>query len=729
MNDTDRLGVSAPAYKSFRESNPDLFENYRFDLDWLPKPVMVVTIAGDTITNNGKYAGVPSLGLPLVKAIKLTGFTPRDANYAEIARYPGNHRFPRNLKWNQMPMISEPLTRQSFHKLDGITPEGHLDRADGIFSLDAAMFSDPAAYRIQSRVIEGVRGLVISCDKLTGENLRVATAVYDQIGEQEFPVVVHFDGTDSRVVSFSEVIAVRDKFVAQERFIYNHMVNLSIMGGRALFKLAHENQMSKGLAKRLLPRFDDLSWQWSHPLVIQTLHLLKNEGRVSGKVGPGGDSALREVNFQQQPFVFANGLPIFEKVEDRYQLNWKGSGKYPAWILDLGVVHDYSNGGPEGTVAPHTHPIFGYFGNLIMHGLIALTEGQITLTSDGLKFLAYLGPETDDADLLVRWRTASGEWGTSDDIPTMDRWMNRAFRAMKRRVASLPASPMTEEDAPPLVLSNEGDNVLAIRGLLFPVNDELMRNKDVAEFVAKIASAERGTLLQDLRMGTIIEMESLGADPKILGIWIGVPVGVFDRADIAQDRVCLFRDTSVADDVAIQLIARVPAALQPFANREIDLITIVRTDRPPCRYLPLPLKIEISDGDVVGDVVKGQVLVVEDLKAFDDGLFSHAEMQDYYRKQGNEPQTDGLRFHGEISGKMVISHGILVGRVNFTTGKQVVERKFGGSQLNDLNKRFIRDRSMFSRFFNDEKISQDGVWAIRPDGRIYDLSKMVKSGS
>jgi hypothetical protein len=591
------------------------------------------------------------------------------------------------------------------------------------------MFSDPGTHRIQARVVESVKALVISCETLTDENLRVATAIYDQKQDQDFPIVVHFDGAESRVVSRSEVTRVRDKFCAQERFIHNHMVNLSVMGGRALFKLAHEKQMSKALAKRLLPKFDDLSWQWSHPIVIQTLHLLKNAGRVSGSVGPDGDKVLRDVDYQQRPFVFATGLPIFEEIDGRYRLNWTGSGKYPAWTLDLGVVPDYSQGGPEGVIAPHTHPIFEYFGNLVMHGLIALTDGQITITSEGLKFLAYLGPETDDADLLVRWRTSSGEMGTPSDIPAMDRWMNRAFRAMKRRVASLPASPMTEDDAPPLLVSNEGENVLAIRGLLFPINDELMRNKDVAEFVAQIASSERGAPLQDLRMGTIIDTDSLGMDPKILGIWIGVPVGVFDRADIAQERVCMFRDTSSADDVAVQLVAQVPAALQPYAHREIDLITMVKTDRPPCRYLPLPLKIEISDGDIVGDVVKGQVLVVDDIKSFDDDLHRHAVMQGYYRQQGMEPQTDGLRFHGNVDGKMVISHGLLVGRVNFTTGKHIVERQFGRTLINDLNKRFVRDKSMFSRFFNDEKISQDGVWAIRPDGTIYDLSKMVKTGS
>jgi hypothetical protein len=729
MNDTDRLGVSAPVYKSFRETNPDLFNKYPYQLDWLVKPVMVVAISGDYVANNGQYAGVPSLGLPLVQAIALTGFTPADANYDEIARYPGNHLFPRNLKWSQLPIIAAPLTRQGFYKLEAITPEGHLDRKDGISSLNAAMFSDPGTHRIQNRVTEGVKALVISCDKLTDENLRVATAVYDGNQEQDFPAVVHFDGAESRVVSMSEVIRVRDKYAAQERFIHNHMVNLSIMGGRALFQLAYDKKMSKSLAKRLLPKFDDLSWQWSHPLVIQTLHLLKNQGRVSSAVGLGGDKALREVDYQQRPFVFATGLPIFEETDGRYRLNWKGSGKYPAWTMDLGVVPDYSQGGPAGLVAPHTHPIFDYFGGLIMHGLIALTDGQITITSEGLKFLAYLGPETDDADLLIRWRTSSGEMGTPDDIPAMDRWMNRAFRAMKRRVASLPASPMTEEDAPPLNVSNEGENVLAIRGLVFPINDEFMKNTDVAEFVAKIASSEKQAILQDLRMGSIIDSDSLGADPKILGIWVGVPVGVFDRADIAQERVCMFRDTSAADDVAAQLIARVPAALQPFTKREIDLITMVRTDRPPCRYLPLPWKIAITEGDVVGDIVKGQVLIVDDMKSFDDDLCHHAEMQDYYRKQGMEPQTDGLRFHGEIDGRMVISHGLLVGKVNFTTKQQVIERTFEKGKLAEINKRFVRDRAMFSRFFNDEKTSQDGVWAIRPDGTIYDLSKLVKSSS
>jgi hypothetical protein len=726
MNDTDRQGVSAPAYKSFRDSNPDLFRGYPFDLDWQKKPVMVVAIAGDTTTNNGKYAGVPSLGLPLVKAIELTGYSTADANYDEIARYPGNHFFPRNLKWQQLPILSDPLTRQSFHRLEAITPDGHLDREAGIHSLDAAMFNDPITHQIQSHVIEGIKGLVISCATLTDENLRVATAPYDRIEKPDFPVVVHFDGADSRVVNFNEVCRVRDKFAAQERFIYNHTVNLSIMGGRVLFKLAHEKNLPKALAKRLLPKLDDLSWQWTHPLVIQTLHLLKNEGRVSGSAGAGGDEALRNIDLEQRAFTFANGLPIFEEVDGRYRLNWKGSGKYPSWILDLGVVPDYSNGGPEGLVAPHTHPIFDYFRDLIMHGLIALKDDQITITSEGLRFLAYLGPETDDPDLLLRWRTASGEWGTSDDIQAMDRWLNRAFRTMKRRVASLPASPNTEEDAPPLFVRNDGENVLAIRGLLFPISDELIRNKDVAEFVAKIAFTERATDLQDLRMGTISQPESLGVEPKILAIWIGVPVGVFNQADVAQERVCLFRDTSAADDVARQLVRMVPAALQPLSNREIDLITLVNTDRAPRRYLPLPLKIEIGDADVVGDVVSGQVLIVEDIRTFDDDIFHHATMQEYYRQQGCEPQTDGLRFHGDINGKMIISHGILAGRVNFTTGAQVVERRIGQRQFDKIKKRFVRDRSMYSRFFNDEMLSPEGVWAIHPDGKVYNLTKNVK---
>ena len=178
--------------------------------------------------------------------------------------------------------------------------------------------------------------------------------------------------------------------------------------------------------------------------------------------------------------------------------------------------------------------------------------------------------------------------------------------------------------------------------------------------------------------------------------------------------------------MARQLVAMVPAALQPLSNREIDLITLVKTDQAPRRYLPLPLKIKISENDVVGDIVSGQVLIVEDIRAFDDDIFPHAAIQEYYRQQGSEPQTDGLRFHGDINGKMIISHGILVGRVNFTTQKQVVERRIGKTQLDETKKRFVRDRSMYSRFFNEEALSPEGVWAIRPDGIVYNLTKNVQ---
>lgn len=713
MSDSIRSGARASAPKMFSETYPELFVGLPAEFDWQMRPVLVVAISGDPLQNGGEYVGTPPIRKSLVDAIALSGHRADEANYDEIARYPGTFLFPRNLAWKSLPVVEHAAFRFDFHAQEPLDTHGGTAAREGTTS--HSFFTSDKTPAAQAKVVEGVDTLVISSFDLSDRDLRVATAPFDHVVSEAFPKVIHHGREGAaRIIPLSEVQRVRARFCAEERFIFNHVVNFSILAGRALYNLAHEDRLPRDIANRTMPGLKMFRWESCHPLVLQALHLI----RKTGEPVPADASTLLDVDYKQFAFAMANGVPFIRPEGDGYVFEWTGTGKYKPWSFPLGRIDDYENAPPKLSTARTTHPVFDLFRWLATMRLVGRRGDRFAITDVGVRFLDLIGPDSEDIDLPLRWRTDGGEWGSADDIPAMDRWLNRTFRSVKRRVSSLPAAPFSER---PYALPEERQlgNRVVIRGVLVPIDDDDMRDPAVATEIARMGQIE--TVAADSRHGVVLDPPRLGCEPKIRAVWAGVPLGVFDSADIYQQRVDIFRDMAPIDAEAKAAISSLPAALRkvPFVDR-IGTRALLETPEPCGRFIELPPQMEINEGDKIADVVHGQVLVIRDLSKAHVDLQRHAAMHRHWASCGHHRQTDGLRIYGDCETSATFAYGVLAGQSNLTTGKSTTLREMKGSYVMDHRKRAKRDLAELHAFFDHPETSAKGNWVIDTDGNVID---------
>ncbi|MBY3432884.1 ATP-binding protein [Rhizobium laguerreae] len=713
MSDQIRSGARESAPKMFSQTHPAIFDGLPSEFDWQMRPVLVVTIDGDPMKNDGEHVGHPAIGKSLAAAIELSGHTADQANFNEIGRYPGTFLFPRNLPWKSLPSIDHASFRYDFHAQQPLDRDGVVQPRNGL--IPHSFFKDDRTPAVQSMVVDGVDTLVISSFELSDRDLRVATAPFDHVSPSAFPTIIHHgrDGS-ARIVAPSEVRRVRTRFNSEERFIFNHVVNFSILAGRALYNLAYEDRLPREIANRAMPGLKMFRWECCHPLVLQALHLI----RKTGEPVAADDLSLLGVDYKQFAFSMANGVPFIRREGDGYTFEWTGTGKYQPWRFPLGRLDDYENAPPKASIPRFTHPVFDLFRWLSSMRLLGRRGDRFAITDVGIRFLDLIGPDSEDVDLPLRWRTDAGEWGSADDVPAMDRWLNRTFRSVKRRVSTLPAAPFSDR---PYATPEERDheNRIVIRGVIIPIDDEHTRDPAIAAEIARIG---RGVPISaDSRHGILMDPPRLGCEPRIRAIWAGVPLGVFSTADVYQQRVDIFRDMDPIDAQVATAISLLPDALRlaPFVNR-VGTRDLVGTTEPCARFIEPPNQMEVNEGDRTADVVHGQVLVVRDLAKAHVDLRRQAAIHRHMKSMREEGQTDGLRIYGDCETSATFAYGILIGRNNLSTGKSTERRLLKGAYFMDHMKRAKKDLAELHAFFDHPETSVEGNWVIDPEGTIVD---------
>lgn len=722
MNDIVRSCATVSAPRLFSETHPELFSEMPPSLDWQMRPVLVVGIADDPMDHGGEHKSGMSFGEPLVEAIRLAGYQPDQANIHEIGRYPGTYHFPRNLPWKDLPIMTRPVFRHEFHELYPLTHEGRIDRPP-FGQVDTSIFDNPAAQAAQTKVVEGVEALVISCNELTDRNLRVATAIFDSVDEDLFPVVVHHSPSGSTIVDRSEALRVRERFKAEERFVFNHVVNFVLLSQRAFLKVAKEDELPARYASHVMPDLRMFGWQVGHPLCLQALYLIRRSGPAVACQG----LSLMNVDLEQMPWVIANGMPFIENREGQFVFNWTGTGKYRAWEFPLGRVEDYSGDAPRPYISRSCHWVITLLQRLASNRLIGLDGDRIAITDVGERILDILGPDIEDVDLPLRWQTETGEWGTSDDVKAMDRWSNRAFRSVKRRVSPLPASAVAFES--PWKHMSMVANRLAFRGVVVPLTDEIMSDTECAALVATIGAEEATIPERDRRRGLVMTQPDLDGKAEARAVWFGIPLGVFSTADVYQDRIDLFMDMNKFDETLAPILTAIPEklALKPFIDR-VRTVSLIETEAECERYVELPPQMEISDGDDVRDIVMGSVLALKKLEGADMALVGSAGTALASRHLGWEPSTDGLRIYGDCENVATFAYGILVGRINKTTGAMTRSRSIDQGKMQDFVKRMKDDKTKLRAFFEDPDTTVDGQWVISADGTVEPLRPIPPQG-
>ncbi|NTF18070.1 ATP-binding protein [Agrobacterium rubi] len=699
----------APKKNSFKHAFPEIFGKNDAAYDWDIRPVLVLSTK-----QQGNRVGTwhPEQKSEFVEELNRLGYVGSQCNEIELDAYPLDYAWPRNMEWKTLPVLSAPKFRHHFILVMPLDDDGAYANANETQWIEYGPELDTELQKLHVCIGTGVELVVVAAQVLHDHDLRSATAAYDSASGDR-PRFVHFDGEKFREITESEISRVRRRYLPQERFIYNHAVNMNVMASRALMSISRERRWTRRLAQQFLPSFTHMAWDFGHPLVLQMLFAIRKSGR---SVPDATVTALHKLQYGQEPLVLARGLPFTWQNGDRFDFVWTGSGKYPKFVQDLGVISEETARVGTVQMARAGDELFQLCRNLIRWGFIDLDGSRVAITHTGERFLDMIGNEADDPDVILRWRAASGEMVTDDHVEDMDRWCNRVFRAMKRKVADLPASAMVENTGAQWNL--EPSNTVAIRGVVIPVSDEDLSNPKFVQFLRAADEEQRSAGLHDMRRGVLTEAQPLDGEARVIALWIGIPIAIIDSLGAAHHAADLFKDMTAIDAECKAIIDAVAAEIPgtALARRKIATISAFGTSEKVGPIRDLPDELVVEEGDVVADVIAGNVLCTE--RKADDPV----ELATMYESQlrmkdpnGIEIVT-GLRCYGDGKPRITFSFGFLVGRRNTRTGQTVHRTTIPRKDFASLER--WRSGGGMREILGHPDLSEKGVWYVFPDGCV-----------
>ena len=350
-----------------------------------------------------------------------------------------------------------------------------------------------------------------------------------------------------------------------DRFAHSYAANAVILCSRALYQIAWERNDSRGRVEIAFPTLSRYHWQFGDPLSMHLLFLLSRRG---------GTAVRRAVHGVVQESADALRNPLLTNhAGGTHHFAVEGSGRYPAWrsgphAFSDGYRRDLPPESPGGMI-PHKLQLLDLIG--------AAEDGSWALTERGHRFVELVGPALDDPDVLLRWRAPDGRNGNQADIPAMDRWLNKAFRAVKRKVSDLRPSPLLEARETWTGACSVRRKV--VRGWSLRLTAEDMADPAVAAAVADLEAARRGRWC-DGTAGVERDLDDrLRPEPPAEAtVWCGVPFGVFLPGAIHQNPPWYRRKMGGFDARAAAALEAVP---EPLRGR-----LAASGPRPSIRELP-----------------------------------------------------------------------------------------------------------------------------------------------
>ncbi len=476
--------------------------------------------------------------------------------------------------------------------------------------------------------------------------------------------------------------ALELKYRGHDRFMFNYMFNMLVIGGRARIKAAKKGDRPWN------------AWNGRH---------LYHEGRAVGKMDDLAFVSPEAVNFLQE-MGRVEPIPMTE-VPDEYELtpfrdkltsmpnfsmsgpdlmfHCRGSGKYAIAFVKVGGFVKASNLSTDPTKAGEHHyttfkldrrrscddPVVN--ARALFHGgYIASFNGRTRLTAQGREMIDLLGPEIDDADILLRWRTPDGRICTETDIPQADRWIQRKFRALKRRVARLPASPFGEPD---VTLPTRPEFRSVIRGSYaditsFPIEQRF-------EICARIEALQNGVPANECRAGIVYDRMAMSPFDCPLGVWVGLPLTSIKLDQEMAWNEYANMDTRDSDAEVRKILQSLPDWMEALSFGPARFLT--SPTQSPLKRIIVPQMISTSG---LGDHPRIGYLVYGKAVRLHEGLSSWIRqgrlralglgMRD--RHDGDEFRTSGFwRFGFRFSDPT----GIIFGNVVGVCGFSLEERK------------------------------------------------------
>lgn len=388
-------------------------------------------------------------------------------------------------------------------------------------------------------------------------------------------------------IEFDELLRLEKTFRAHDHLIYNYTYNMIVLGSRARHAAARLGPGSANLASAAYHLFHeehedpvmDPSASFS-PFAIEALQLL---ARTTDTTIPAMEGDYSVKNWRE-PF---SRLPFMTcKENGEVHLNWAGSGKLKPWIEKLTHIHNPPVYGGS-SASDHMHDL----ASLYASGLATILNGELVPTNTGRAFLDIVGDSVHDPDLLLRWRQSGDVMASEDDFPAVDRWLASKFRRLKRRVAALPSSPLTEASHP---WRTRAKNKLVVRGFRIDAAewDPQQRN----EIASAIHRANDGLPRSKQSMGVVMTDDPFEPEEAPIAFWFGRPLAIVPAARGHSFQYNCNLDTASIDDHLIE-----PDCL-PIQLRGHDGLTripgyvAIGTEDEEDEFLTLPQHIPMKDG-------------------------------------------------------------------------------------------------------------------------------------
>jgi hypothetical protein len=670
------------------------------------RPVLVLTIE-NPVLNGGRQR--PSR-LPLLEGlshtIALAGYGAEDAHIDDAHFSWLSFTFERNHSWKSLPLLSAPAIIHDGYSLRAFD-SGERPKIVGRLGDDSKPLS--VIIREEAKVI------VVACFEYRDEYVFRSLAPFTEVADADLPTVMVHTPDGGWVVERQDVIRIRNRFSPEARFIYNYAANFAVLARRAVFAVLQEDNVYRHEAARRLPSIWTYHWEWAHPLLLQILFLLRRDGKI-------GDHSHRRtlersVGSTNQSPLYVRGLSIFEPKGSGYELVWRGTGAYPEWRLDIGELDPRGDRPSINCDAFIEHEILKCFLHLKEFGLLGLANGEIVLSPWGTRFLEVIGSEMDDPDVLLRWRTPAGEIGGTGDVPAMDRWLNRGFRAMKRRVASIKERLETLNDDGSIPEGSFDSNAMSIFGAYVELEDKDFADPVIAAELVKISKMTQPAEFKDTRCGVVFDAARMDGTTPAIGVWFGVPLAVKNRGDELSKEPGWLRDKSSILEAATNALKNAPVCFRrKFHHENVEVVNGIPTSMKRATFVNLPWVVGRSGTERLSMIIKGVVGTVDAAGELPEGTRRFLAMNYSVTRNESEYQ-DGFHHVGTAGGMNSIGCGLFVGLLNEATGEWHIDPEVSQRRVDrSHDRRQFLLLSAYPVFHIDT--SEDGYWAILSDGTV-----------
>ncbi len=683
------------------------------------RPVLVITM-DDPVTNGGYQRPGVGFGQALVASIELSGYSAGDASYDDKIADLCMFDFPTSSSW------SDPITATTPSWIFPTYGFKQLDKGGNYAKQQKRIAGWDSDKEIECERIlrRQVKVLVLASHELTDEFIAKILQPWQDVGEEKLPLLIHHGPNGGMIIPIDRLRRARNRFTAELRFFFNHAKAFCSVAERALFKIYLDDDIDKREARRSLPYLDQYSWEWAHPIFLQVLHMLKDNGCV------GTHEHRRMLNQRATPYSFAylyaEGLPIFEKAGEGYDFVWRGTGAFKEWRIHLGKAPRPDEQEPNAYSSHSTHFIFNIFRHIHSTGLLGLDGDRIVLTPWGAKFLDLLGPETNDPDVLLRWREGL-EIGTFNDIEKMDAWLESTFLAAKTSIGNGFAGEeaLSCEDADFLKTGPLSSNRLSILGVHVPISTFDLDDSAFAAAIAKVAEGESIVPIAERYIGLVYDPPKMKTESRLSGLWVGVPLAINSDGALSREPGWL-KDISQEYQEALEAMrTAAPAISDRLAKYEPRMIHGIPTKENMGELRPLKWKVAPTRPDDLRPIIYGVASTISLQGDLPEPL--RRRLGHFAKKPGIPEYYDGInQFKGVGIDQVTTTCGYFVGLYDETDGTFVIDREVHPDRIESFGfKRGFMLGNLKAHFEVDWK--EDGYWTILNDGTVKRIVVQLNS--